>query len=203
MRALSNESGFSLVELLIALSILSLVVATLTVTFGFAQGVFEQMGDAAYRLNDITLTRRLLGDALSQLESNRPDETTVFAGNKTGFTMSAIGPRILSTTGPMILKVEILPGGGLAMSWEGSAGDERNGAVRRVLASDYAIRLTYYSVATGWTEIWSDAEHAPSLLRIGFAEKERADRELALTLTVRRLRPVLCAMSAAVKGCMS
>ena len=63
MRWRSDESGFSLVELLIALAILGLVVVTLTSTFGFAQNVFQLMSDAAYQLDDITLTRRLLVDA--------------------------------------------------------------------------------------------------------------------------------------------
>jgi prepilin-type N-terminal cleavage/methylation domain-containing protein len=204
MRWRSDESGFSLVELLIALAILSLVVVTLTSTFGFAQSVFQLMSDAAYQLDDITLTRRLLVDALNQLSSSgATEQQTRVLGGRNGFTIFALGPRIFGSAGPITLKVEAAQGGGLAASWLNTT-DGKNGTtlVRRIVASDYRVWLSYYAASTGWSASWSDTSREPALLRVEFARKEsKEDTELALIMQIRRVRPVACTMRAAMKGC--
>jgi prepilin-type N-terminal cleavage/methylation domain-containing protein len=203
MRWRADESGFSLVELLIALSILSLVVVTVTSTFGFAQRVFQLVSDAAYQLDNVTLTRRLLADAISQLvSSGAPERQTRFSGERNAFTISALGPRIFGSAGPVTLKVETAQGGGLAISWLSTTDDENGtGSVRRVVASDYRVWLSYYAARTGWTAVWSDTSYEPSLLRVEFARKGSEDTKLALTLPIQRVRPTLCATRPAVKGC--
>jgi prepilin-type N-terminal cleavage/methylation domain-containing protein len=204
MRWRSDESGFSLVELLIALAILSLVVVTLTSTFGFAQSVFQLMSDAAYQLDDITLTRRLLVDALNQLSSSgATEQQTRVLGGRNGFTIVALGPRIFGSAGPITLKVEAAQGGGLAASWLNTT-DGENGTtlVRRIVASDYRVWLSYYAASTGWSASWSDTSREPALLRVEFARKEsKEDTELALIMQIRRVRPVACTLRAAMKGC--
>jgi len=204
MRCRSDESGFSLVELLIALAILSLVVVTLTSTFGFAQSVFQLMSDAAYQLDDITLTRRLLADALSQLSSSSATEQqTRLLGERNGFTIVALGPRIFGSAGPITLKVEAAQGGGLAASWLNTT-DSENGTtlVRRIVASDYRVWLSYYAASTGWSSSWDDTGREPALLRVEFARKEsKEDTELALIMQIRRVRPVPCTIRPAMKGC--
>ena len=203
MNRKSSESGFSLVELLIALSILGLVIAALASTFGFAQRVFDIMNGAASQLDDITLTRRLLADALGQLASNGlADQPSGFQGGRDGFSIFVLGPRILSSAGPMTLKVEAVQDGGLAVSWQNETEDgDRTEFLRRVVARDYHVRLSYYSKATGWTGAWNASDEEPLLLRVLFARKGSEEIELALTLPIRRVRPALCATRAAVKAC--
>jgi prepilin-type N-terminal cleavage/methylation domain-containing protein len=203
MRWRSDESGFSLVELLIALAILSLVLVTLTSTFGFAQSAFQLMSDAAYQLDDITLTRRLLVDALSQLSGNDATERqTRLLGERNGFTIVALGPRIFGAAAPIALKVETAQGGGLAASWLNTT-DNGNGTtlIRRVVASDYRVWLSYYAASTGWRASWSDTSREPALLRVEFVSKQSEDIELALIMQIRRVRPILCVMQPAMRGC--
>ena len=203
MKHPSDESGFSLVELLIALAILSLVVVTVTSTFGYAQRVLQLMTDAAYQLDDITLTRRLLVDALGQLTSSGATEPqTRFLGERNGFTIAATGPRILGLAGPITLKVEAAQAGGLTISWQNlPESGSGTGFTRRLVAADYRVWLSYYAASTGWTTLWSDASYAPSLLRVEFAQKGGEGTELGLTIPIRPVRPAACAIRPAAKGC--
>jgi general secretion pathway protein J len=203
MKHPSNESGFSLVELLIALAILSLVVVTVTSTFGYAQHVLQLMTDAAYQLDDIALTRRLLVDALGQLTSRgAAEQQTRFLGERNGFTVSATGPRILGSAGLITLRVEAAQAGGLTIAWrnlpESGSG---TGFTRRLVAADDRVWLSYYAASTGWTTVWSDATYAPSLLRVEFARKGGEDTDLGLTIPIRPVRPAACAFQPAAKGC--
>jgi prepilin-type N-terminal cleavage/methylation domain-containing protein len=203
MKHPSDESGFSLVELLIALAILSLVVVTVTSTFGYAERVLQLMTDAAYQLDDITLIRRLLVDALDQLTSSGAmEQQTRFVGERNGFTIAATGPRILGSAGPITLKVEAAQRGGLTISWQNlSESASSAGSTRRLVAANYRVWLSYYAASTGWTTVWSDAGSAPSLLRVEFARKGGEDTELGLTIPIRPVRPAACAIQLAAKGC--
>jgi general secretion pathway protein J len=205
MKHPSDESGFSLVELLIALAILSLVVVTVASTFGYAERVLQLMTDAAYQLDDITLTRRLLVDALGQLTSSgATEQQTRFLGERNGFTIAATGPRILGSAGPITLKVEAAQAGGLTIAWQNlpeSGSGTGTGFTRRLVAADYRVWLSYYATNTGWTTVWSDAGYAPSLLRVEFARKGGEDTDLGLTIPIRPVRPAACAIQPAAKGC--
>ena len=203
MKHPSDESGFSLVELLIALAILSLVVVTVTSTFGYAQRVLQLMTDAAYQLDDITLTRRLLVDALGQLTSSgATEQQTRFLGERNGFTIAAAGPRILGSAGPITLKVEAVQRGGLAIAWQNlPESGSSTGFTRRLLAADYRVWLSYFAASTGWTTVWSDASYAPTLLRVEFARNGGEGTELGLTIPIRPVRLAACAIQPAAKGC--
>jgi general secretion pathway protein J len=203
MKHPSDESGFSLVELLIALAILSLVVVTVTSTFGYAERVLQLMTDAAYQLDDITLIRRLLVDALGQLTSSgATEQQTRFLGERNGFTIAATGPRILGSAGPITLKVEAAQRGGLTIAWQNPPEiGSGTGFTRRLLAADCRVWLSYFAASTGWTAVWSDASYAPSLLRVEFARKGGEDTELGLTIPIRPVRPAACAIQPAAKGC--
>jgi prepilin-type N-terminal cleavage/methylation domain-containing protein len=203
MKHPSDEYGFSLVELLIALAILSLVVVTVTSTFGYAERVLQLMTDAAYQLDDITLIRRLLVDALGQLTSSGGmEQQTRFLGERNGFTIAATGPRILGSAGPITLKVEAAQRGGLTIAWQNlPESGSGTGFTRRLVAADYRVWLSYYAASTGWTTVWSDAGYAPSLLRVEFARKGGEDTDLGLTIPIRPVRPAACAIRPSVKGC--
>jgi prepilin-type N-terminal cleavage/methylation domain-containing protein len=203
MKHRSDESGFSLVELLIALAILSLVVATVTSAFAYAQRVLQLMTDAAYQLDDITLTRRLLIDVLSQLASSGgTEQQTRFLGERNGFTVVSIGPRIFGSAGPITLKVGTAQRGGLDISWQ-NLPESGSAFSRRVVAADYQVWLSYFAPSTGWTAVWSDIGYAPTLLRVEFAQKGGEDTDLGLTIPIRLMRPAACAIRPAMKGCES
>jgi hypothetical protein len=101
------------------------------------------------------------------------------------------------------LKVEAAQGGGLAASWLNVAdGGSGTTLVRRMVASDYRVLLSYYAASIGWSASWSDTSHEPALLRIEFARKEsKENTELALIMQIRRVRPVSCTIRPAMKGC--
>lgn len=202
MSARPNEQGFTLVEILIALSILGLVMIVLTSTFDFAQRSFATMSSAEHQFVDVTVTRRLLVDALGQVDSEATTATALFSGTSSGFAVMALGPRILSASNPLLLQVEASPDGGLVLSWQNQSPDNSQAAVvRRIIASGFQVRFAYFGSRVGWITEWNDKTVEPSLLRLAFSQRGNLAAELAIIVPIHRLTPMLCAIRATASGC--
>jgi general secretion pathway protein J len=201
----ADERGFTLVEVLIALSIVSLVMILLVSTMSFAQHTFRFMYKAENQLDEITAARRLLADALDQVTTDvGTGGAASFVGERKRLTIFAIAPRILGAADPIVLDVDAPQRGGLVASWSGGRDSVRgNGEqfAHHEIASAYHVLFSYFSVETGWVDLWSNPYALPSLLRVGFL-KEQADKaEFEITLPIRHVNPMLCSTRPGIKAC--
>src|SRR5262245_26324326 len=94
MNRLRSDSGFTIVELLVALAIVALALAALVGTLNYVRSVAASAEGNRRHIEDIILLRRILADALGQVKLSQ-DGGAVF-GNSTALSVSALPPRILS-----------------------------------------------------------------------------------------------------------
>jgi prepilin-type N-terminal cleavage/methylation domain-containing protein len=202
-RGLASDRGFTLIEVLVTLSILGLVVVALTSAFGFAQQVFVSMGQSADGLADIVALRRLLEDTLQQIE-NDESAPAVLIGSRQGFTVHALGPPILGAPGIVNLTIETPPVGGLAVAWLG-AGEDRNAAalLHHTIARFGRAWFSYYSQRSGWVEAWRETPLWPAIVRLDFTRRSEGGPDFSLLLSTRALSPAICAVQTSGRKCTS
>jgi general secretion pathway protein J len=201
----ADERGFTLVEVLIALSIVSLVMVLLISTFSFAQRTFQFMYEEENQLDEITAARRLFADALDQITTDvSTGGAASFDGERNRLSIFAIAPRILGVTDPIVLNVDAPQQGGLIASWSGGR-DSVRGSIKQFahheIASAYHVWFSYFSIGTGWVDLWSNPFALPSLLRVGFLKEQAGKAEFEITFPIRRVKPMLCSIRPAVKAC--
>jgi general secretion pathway protein J len=202
-RGPASDQGFTLVEVLVALSILGLVVVALTSAFGFAQQVLVSMGQSADGLADIVAIRRLLEDTLQQIE-NDESAPAVLVGSRQGFTVHALGPSILGAPGIVNVTIETSPSGGLAVSWLPD-GQDRNASasLHHTIARFGRAWFSYYSLTSGWVEAWRDTPLWPAIVRLDFTRRSEGGPDFSLNLSTRALSPAICAVQTSGRKCTS
>src|SRR5258708_1902390 len=102
MDEVRGDEGFTVVELLIALSILSLVATALISVFATGQHLFMTVGEAERQLEEVTLIRRLLFESLGQA-ARAPGRGAPIVGDARTLSIRSVGPRVLAFAVPAML----------------------------------------------------------------------------------------------------
>jgi prepilin-type N-terminal cleavage/methylation domain-containing protein len=192
INARPDDSGFTVLELLIVLTIVSFAVVALGSVLHTGQLAFRMTDEAARRVEELRLVRRVVGEALSQLPSGQP-----LTGNHHSLTLTSPGPRALATASAVTLTVgPDSDGSGLIASWRTSPGDAAMAHPTRHLVSPARqVRLAYYSVDSGWSDRWN-AHKPPSLVRLLISERQDNRSSTSLSFQVRQLSIATCRLPA-------
>jgi general secretion pathway protein J len=202
MKSCCDERGFTLVELLVALSVLGLVLVTLASVFDAAHRMFFAAGQSARELEELALVRRLLTDSLGQL-TGVPGEGAALAGDDRSLTVFAPAPRVLAHAAPVLL--DLAPNSdqrGLLASWsaEPSKGSSSSPA-RRIVVRERQVRFAYFSLDAGWLASWSDPARAPGLVRVTVGEGGTETASTELVFETRLLARTSCGSRSAGRLC--
>jgi type II secretory pathway pseudopilin PulG len=182
-----GEGGFTVVELLIALSLLSVLVVTLAAVFGTGQRLHASVSEMRDELDELAMLRQILSETLGQLNSGSPEAASV-TGDSRGLALMARTPRVVGATGAVAF--ELGPDAdarGLSASWRGRGGDAAvDPQRRRIVSIEREVRFAYYAADTGWIEAWADSRRPPALVRVS-VDGEKAFRASTLVFATRQL----------------
>jgi len=184
-----RQAGFTLLELLVAMTLMALVAAGLSSGIHFGTRVWERTEAGRQAGSERQATRLLLQRTLQRLIpqslSQEATETTIlFAGDRT--VLRFIGPAPAESAPPGLYRMEFAlvpagPGQALVFRWQPYAGEPLLGpfdaADRRVLLHglDTAAFTYFGSREEGWLSAWGQRVDLPRLVRLDYvAPDERA-----------------------------
>lgn len=208
-----QDLGFTIVELLVALTVLSLLVVVLISVLDAGRRVFAATTQGARKYEEVATVRTLFRDMLSQVQSQ--SQGTVgeagrsFAGTGQGLTVVSWGPRMLAANLPM--EFSIGPGSdnvGLEASWRRNLMDDGGSeASRRVLATDRQFRFEYLAPSRGWTDVWNE-DQPPTHVRMRIKERDNRESEnrdgvISMIFEVRRLARPECSRGVSGRHCVA
>ena len=184
----ANASGFTLLELLVATTIVVFLVSLISGSLHFTATVWERTKSSGDEAGSIataqSFLRRQLADALPLgVANNRPKPLVAFAGepNEMRFVSGTLGQA--SPDGPFLVKVslgEIDNVRGLIVGWRSLHSDlkdwREDGEISRTMLLEGAKDLTFSYFGpreadpeSSWQSRWEKRQHLPSLVRISVA----------------------------------
>lgn len=184
-----RRSGFTLLELLIAMSILAALIAMMAGSLSFGATVWEKSDGVAERTTRLMIAQRFLRRQVSEaLPLVRADERRgrliAFEGRATEvkFVTGALSHAAIG--GPYLVHVHRDESGQLAVSWRELAPDLENfdrgkdGETSALLDGVSDIEISYFGKSKSgrdreWHNTWEDRNELPLLVRInlGFGDK--------------------------------
>lgn len=189
--AAGGRGGFTLLELLIAMSLLGLIFAALTGGLRFGTTAWQRASVSLSQSEDMRLTYQTLRRQLSTsvpLPDSPPQGQDIgsFSGRRD--RVSFIGPAPARAMAPGLFRLTLAlePDAGtqaLTLRWqrlgETVSGKESN-SMEPVLRGVRSLEFGYYGqIGSGleptWANEWRDNEQSPNLIRIsiGFADQAR------------------------------
>lgn len=176
-----DQRGFTLLELLIAMTLMGLVAVMLTGSLRFGtriwESALERRDEIADQRTAYAFLRRLMTRLVPQnLSQEATAQTVTFLG--TADRMRMLGPAPAQAARPGLYRIEVAVenvGGGrrdLVVLWQSSAGDlitaPLDDADRRTLLSDVGNATFSYlgSRDEGWIGRWTDRVDLPQLVRL-------------------------------------
>ena len=201
MKAHRQDSGFALVDVLIALSIVGMVTVTLVSVFSYAQDASASVqADKAY-LDDISLLHRVLVDAFAETKTS-DGLLAGLSGDDATLTVLTAAPRLLPFLDAPV-RLTLRPdseGAGLHATWS-SEGNRAPVVAHRIVSTAYRVRFGYLSPQTGWAPSWSDRSRVPSTIQVELRSARDGARRIDLALSVRETKSALCAVQPSLKPC--
>jgi general secretion pathway protein J len=188
--------GFTLVELLIALTLLGLILSLLSGGFRFGVSAWESGGRRMARSNQIAAAQDLLRSEISQarmlpIGSDTSAQYRTFKGSPRELEFAAPLPAHMGPGGYYLFSLharEIRGRLGLALAWRiyrpdmFAPGRNERGEEAVLLDDIRGIAFAYYGQSQEdeqplWTDDWGDRRNLPKLVRIwaGFGAGERRD----------------------------
>lgn len=183
-----QEAGFSLLELMISLTVLGFLVSLIAGSLQFTATVWERTNSSGHEAESIanaqSFLRRQLADALPiHVPNNRSKPTIAFNGkpNEMRFVSGTLGQA--SPNGPFLVEVSI---GvidnvrGLIVGWKSLRSDLKDwgqtGQISRTMLLEGAndIVFSYYGPGAAdpepsWQSRWEKRGYLPSLVRISIS----------------------------------
>jgi general secretion pathway protein J len=205
-RARQSQRGFTLLELLIAVTLLGLLTTMLAAGFRLGTRHMERQSIRLERASQIPAVqgflRARLAEAQAFVDEASPRKSIVFDGRPDGLDFVGVAPEGLTIGGLQLYSVNLVrrEGGQLRVLWQVFAVLETGtgqGAHETVLL-DGVSRLSfhYYGIVPpgsrpSWHRAWQEMEYLPSLIRLE-AVFQDGERMPDLTVAIRlssALRP--------------
>jgi prepilin-type N-terminal cleavage/methylation domain-containing protein len=200
MRAHRRDSGFTVVELLIALSIISLVMVVLFSALGYARLVLTSGQETRRQIDDIALLRRLLAEALTQI--THADNGPSITGTEKTLIAVIAPPRLLSfLTPPVRFSLHPDPDAtGLVAAWT-SDSTPATAIDHRIIQPEGMVRFSYFKPSVGWLGSWNEPVRLPLAVRAVIERASAGTGHTELELPVRALTAAICATQPRVPSC--
>lgn len=186
-----DRRGFTLLEMLIAMSLMALLTVGLTSGIQFGARVWDRAGDGRAEIQDqqtaYVLLRRVLTQMVSQsLSQEATARTVTFAGGAERMRMIGTAPARAARPGMYLIEIALEDAGAgrqdLVLRWQPSVHDALTApmteADRRTLLSGLeGARFSYFgNREEGWVARWGGRVDLPQLVRL------RSDRIGAVSL---------------------
>jgi general secretion pathway protein J len=183
-RSSRNEAGFTLLELLVAMAVLSLLSLVMMGGLKFGARVWERAQGTSDESDAVTTAeafiRHQLVAAYPQWHDTGPDKPHIlFAGDQHGVTFLAPRPEQFGTGTDLQFALLRSSAGDLDVTWQ----PQEAGALPThtvLLRNISAVEFSYYGPPPGgnvpkWFDSWSNRARLPDLIRIrvAFQPKDR------------------------------
>ena len=196
-----SQGGFTLIEVLVALSLLALAVSLLPGALRLASQAWASRGDAE-RVESLAMALDALEKRISQSmpifeRDSRGGVRLLFEGD--GRTLRFVGPADTGPSGPGVFRTGLAPapeGGGLVMSLS-NHGVSRPGEQARVVshivaAPGTAVRFRYFGAikrgaAPQWHDAWQRPDNLPMLVEVTAEMRTDRARHVQRRVIVPRL----------------
>jgi general secretion pathway protein J len=195
-----RSAGFTLVELLVAITLLALVSAALFGGLRFGARAWESAADRIERDGEIEAVQELLRRTLSEASDLAEAEADSMVGTADGLSFFAPLPRHAGAGGIGRYRLELDKGGRLLIAWEprrpgAAVAAPPAGEPTIILADVERISIGYFGAAANaneapeWRDRWS-GPLLPRLLRIDLQFKQDDPRRWPeLVIAPRLARP--------------
>jgi len=203
------DAGFTLVELLVAITLVGLISVTLFGGFRFGTRAWEIGTQRSERLDELQVVQAFLRGRLSQTlvprhESEDGEQKGLLVGSEAALSFTAPWLTSLNLGGLYTFKLSHHDGdegGELLLQWEPlggawntNAGDDPDPGERVLLEGVESVTLHYYgSLRRGedpaWHEIWDESPLLPQLLSLELKFAEDSNRywpKLVVALRAQR-----------------
>lgn len=217
MRRLAPDAGFTLVEMLVSLTLLAMAAALMATGLSSAHGLWAKLEGTTLRGEQVEAAQSLLRDRIQRLAPvTRFDGAAPYAdvdGDRSGMAFTAL-PLDSDRPAPMRrFRLGFSDGELVLESREDQAhatdaADTNEAPARRVLLGHIAeLRIDYWGPevpggAPGWRETWSHQPEPPELVRIRVSFPA-GDRRIWPALIVRPAATVdaLCTLDPVTSRC--
>lgn len=207
------DSGYSLLELLIALTLLGFIAIAITSGIRFGSRAWDASDRQVTAVERMQGAQMLLRTLLQRAVPRDVDPTfavdlDLFRGTSAGVTFTADAPSSFGAEGATRFELRVEGDAGarqLVLFWQGAnvATPPRR---QTLLAGAEDVTLAYGALdqngAMRWTNAWSDQSGAPALvmIRAAFPKSSKA-RWPTLIARTRIMRDPACVFDAASYGC--
>lgn len=188
--SLKKERGFTLLELLIAISLLALLAVMMSSGLHFGVRVWEKNSVATSRLEKISLTQEFLRQAISKayphaLKGDSPGKIKIdFHGQEHHLDFLTPMPEALGAAGLARMSLDVEEsntGSRLILSWrpELAPDDPTLDRHATLLANIAEVSFSYFGSAKdtlSWTPDWDVQATLPALIRIHVSFRARDSR---------------------------
>jgi len=210
----SGEAGFTLLELLIAITILSFLIGLLSGGLTFALKLWERTTSTANQHETISATQQFLRQQLTAIypvwqRDGGQEGHIKFDGGSDQLTFVSIPPEPISPASNQTFGLSLTNDGHLRLVWQSDfvVGSYPT-AVNLLLGGIKKIEFSYYGADNGkgisyWRPQWRNARTLPQLIRLKLLFKD-TDRSLWPELVIHPRVDVdtSCVYDSVSHGCM-
>jgi general secretion pathway protein J len=195
-----SQSGFTLLELLIAITLLSLLTTMLFAGLRLGTRHVERQSTRLERSAQIPAVQSFLRTQLANAQPLLLDQTSarkaiLFDGRPDGLDFVGVAPESVTIGGLQLFSIEVNPGAAsqLRVRWRLFGVPEvgvGRGAHETVLLDGVArLAFHYYGIVPlgkepAWHQAWQEIEYLPSLIRLELVFQD-GERMPALTVAAR------------------
>lgn len=171
---MTRPNGFTLLEVLVATTVLGLLTLTLSGGLHFGMRVWEAGERRAGRLETVAAVQDLMRRLLEQahpLTSRRGEPAILFDGGRDRLRFVSVLPPRMGPSGLADMTLSLVDGGRLQLAWQALGERDRPATARVLLEGVDGLTLSYYGGATRtaapvWRDDWIGAGFPPALVRI-------------------------------------